>query len=145
MHPPEAAGSAAAAGLRRSRLWLLMCLVVLDGLLVAYNIVSALASRERVVEQVRGNAASLAALVQRNLIDHGLRVDAALQGVIDEVERQGSPAGPGRRLDPAMLTRLERRLPEGSTLHVVDATGRSRWPRAWPCASRRPMQPCPRA
>ncbi|MEY4751666.1 MAG: hypothetical protein RIQ60_3880 [Pseudomonadota bacterium] len=135
MSPPEVTAGAA-AGFRRNRRWLVIGLLLINGLLVLYNTMSALASRERVVEQVRRNAASLANLVQRNLSDLGLRVDAALLGVVDEIDRQGGigdrdgARGTIRPLTPGVLERLEVRLPLNSTLQVVDASGRLRWPAA---------------
>ena len=129
---PEAAvdstGRSRADTLRHLSRWLVLAVLVVNFFVVAIGAHSLLSSREMTVEQVRGNTANLAALLESNFAETGRRVDLALLGVADDLEamllhrQQLDATEVQRSLDTELA-----RFPEIDAIRVADAEGVIRW------------------
>lgn len=79
-----------ASGFQR---WLVLGVLLLNIVMVTVGVQSLQASRERVLNEVRGNAANLAALLELGVADSVRRIDLGLLSIVDVLESQALVGG----------------------------------------------------
>ena len=113
----------------RFQSWLVIGVLVLNVVMITVGVQSLLASRERSIDQVRGNAGNLAALLELNVADSVKRIDLGLLSIVDVLESLSEEALLSDEVIERLLQLHLERHPAVDAFRVSNQRGELIWGR----------------
>ncbi len=109
------------------KLGLIAALVALNAIVLAFGVLSLMASRERTVEQVRNTTGNFGNLLKENIADSARGIDLALQNIADILEHHAIDGQMSDQRVEDLLSTHSQRHPEVEALRVTDRNGLVLW------------------